>query len=272
MTPRTIKPELAHNHKLWDLGEETGLPVFQAYALLPCHCDDEGRFEWDERFLKIMILPWWDGEIGKVLEALVSSGLVSRHKFDGGYYGEIRDWEGLQGKKSKSTPRMKTRESTEYPAPTTTIQPMSSPETAASVPLQEWAEWIVLHPHDAQWCEPQKRPELIEVACAMVGEAASRRLGTPQSDSGVRRIVELFSAGYTVEQLVAVAATLPYNEWWANGKRGLASLTNEVVRRQLKTIDSWGELNLEDLVDRAKAEAGRGPNRPKRIIADRDLT
>lgn len=89
-------------------------------------------------------------------------------------------------------------------------------------------------PHLAQWVTPQEWPEIQELAEAW-GE---KRLGQYERDSGVRACVEVFAAGFTLDELKH-ATEQAKRSGWANDKRknghrlGLASLTPEVVRRAL---------------------------------------
>lgn len=101
------------------------------------------------------------------------------------------------------------------------------------------AELAVSHPERAEWLAPQKWPEVLKVAAALheacgLGEV---RLATYARDSGVRAIVELFAAGYMPSDLVKAARLLPSDPWWSKegSRRGLASLSAEVVRRVLAT-------------------------------------
>lgn len=86
---RTIKPEAFTDEDLWDLEQETGLPIFRAFAGLWCHADREGRFEWRARPLKAGILPYWDGDFSRVLDALATRGLVRKYVCDGREFGVI---------------------------------------------------------------------------------------------------------------------------------------------------------------------------------------
>lgn len=86
---RTIKPEAFTDEDLWDLEQETGLPIFRAFAGLWCHADREGRFEWRARPLKAGILPYWDGDFSRVLDALATRGLLVRYAVNGREYGYI---------------------------------------------------------------------------------------------------------------------------------------------------------------------------------------
>lgn len=87
---RTFKPELFKDEELWDLGVETGLPVFQAFTGLWPYCDREGRFEWRPRALKTDVLPYWDGDFEAVLNALASRSFIVRYTVDGREYGWVR--------------------------------------------------------------------------------------------------------------------------------------------------------------------------------------
>ena len=93
---RTVKPELFKSEKLWDLQQETGLPVTQAFIGLWCYADREGRFEWKPRALKSDVLPYWDGDMSAVLAALASKSFVIRYVVNGKEYGYIRAWKEHQ--------------------------------------------------------------------------------------------------------------------------------------------------------------------------------
>lgn len=86
---RTIKPEALTDEDLWDAEQETGLPLFRAYAGLWCVADREGRFEWRPRPLKAAILPYWDGDFSRVLDACVTRGFVRKYACNGREYGWI---------------------------------------------------------------------------------------------------------------------------------------------------------------------------------------
>ena len=86
---RTIKPESLTDEGLWDLETETGLPVFRAYVGMWMYADREGRFEWRPRPLKAAILPYWEGDFSRVLDALATRGFVVKYACGGREYGVI---------------------------------------------------------------------------------------------------------------------------------------------------------------------------------------
>ncbi|ACC72566.1 hypothetical protein Bphy_3412 [Paraburkholderia phymatum STM815] len=87
---RTVKPALFQHSTLFDAEHETGLPLRLAYIGLFTCCDREGRFKWDERELKLHILPWDDLDFSRVLDALVTRGFVVEYASDTGEkYGWI---------------------------------------------------------------------------------------------------------------------------------------------------------------------------------------
>lgn len=103
---RTIKPDIGKHEELWDLGQTTGLPVYQAFTLLWCYADREGRFEWRPRSLKTDILPYWDGDFSRVLDALTGAGLLARYSVDGREFGCIPSFlkhQVINQRESKST-------------------------------------------------------------------------------------------------------------------------------------------------------------------------
>lgn len=87
---RTVKPRLFQHSGLFDAEHETGLPLRLAYIGLFTCCDREGRFKWDERELKLHVLPWDEIDFSRVLDALVTRGFVVRYACESGEeYGAI---------------------------------------------------------------------------------------------------------------------------------------------------------------------------------------
>ncbi len=89
---RTIKPEIFSDEELWDLGEQTGLPVLQVFAGLWCFADKEGRFQWRPRALRALIVPYWQGDFDAVLHALARARFIVGYVVDGRHYAYIRNW------------------------------------------------------------------------------------------------------------------------------------------------------------------------------------
>ena len=87
---RTIKPEAFLDEELWDLEVETGLPIFRGFVGLWTQADREGRFEWRPRALKTAILPYWDGDFSRVLDACVTRGFLVRYASGGREYGVVK--------------------------------------------------------------------------------------------------------------------------------------------------------------------------------------
>jgi hypothetical protein len=76
---RSIKPDVLKDEDLWDLEAQTGLPIYRAFTGLWMFADREGRFEWRPRVLKTDILPYWDGDFSRVLDALTTRGFVVKY-------------------------------------------------------------------------------------------------------------------------------------------------------------------------------------------------
>lgn len=88
---RTIKPELLSDEELWDLGQEyPDLHILQSFEGLWMYADREGRFEWRPRALGAHILPYWQGDFSRVLDALATRGFVVRYEVDSREYGLVR--------------------------------------------------------------------------------------------------------------------------------------------------------------------------------------
>lgn len=86
---RTIKPEFFINEELFDLEQETGLPIRVAFAGLWCQADREGRFKWKPRTLKATILPHDDVDFSRVLHALTTRGFVQKYTVESVDFGVI---------------------------------------------------------------------------------------------------------------------------------------------------------------------------------------
>ncbi|MCB1704617.1 MAG: hypothetical protein KDI17_07135 [Halioglobus sp.] len=86
---RTIKPEFFLHEGLFDLEQESQLPVRLAFAGLWCQCDREGRFKWQPRKLKVTILPYDEIDFARVLDALTTRGFVQKYTVDSVEYGHI---------------------------------------------------------------------------------------------------------------------------------------------------------------------------------------
>jgi hypothetical protein len=86
---RTIKPEFFCHEELFDLEEETGLPIRIAFAGLWTVCDREGRFKWRPRTIKAQIMPYDNLDFSRVLDALATRGFVVRYASNGCEYGHV---------------------------------------------------------------------------------------------------------------------------------------------------------------------------------------
>ena len=86
---RTVKPELFKHEELFELEEQTGLPIRIAFVGLFTCCDREGRFKWRPRALKLDVLPYDMVDFSRVLDALTTRGFVVKYEVDGEVFGEI---------------------------------------------------------------------------------------------------------------------------------------------------------------------------------------
>ncbi len=101
---RSIKPEVLSDEELWDLGVETGLPIYQAFTGLWMYADREGRFEWRPRTLGPAILPFWKDDFSRVLDALETRGFIVRYAWQGRVYGWVRTFKLHQAINNKEPP------------------------------------------------------------------------------------------------------------------------------------------------------------------------
>ena len=104
-------------------------------------------------------------------------------------------------------------------------------EQALQVPIRERAQVLVDEEHLESWLEPHRWPEVLEL-----GERFAAALGwtrprmTRASDA--RRLVHLLAAFDAAELDRAVEAA-PGDDWLTTGRKGLGSLSVEVVSRLL---------------------------------------
>lgn len=139
------------------------------------------------------------------------------------------------------------------------------------MPAAERARAVLANPHDGEYLEPQRWPEVEAVATALAEACKHRppRLGSYQRDAGVRSVVGLLADGFSADELVRVARVLPSSEWWAKGRRGLASLTPEVVRRELDAAQAAPKL-VDVTTDAVVARAERAAERAARAAGGAD--
>jgi|SRR6478735_961443 len=109
------------------------------------------------------------------------------------------------------------------------------PEEREKASIKDRATALRDHPALAATTRPEQWPEVTAVAQAYARGSGlpEQRLGEHDSDSGVRAILKLYVAGFTQLELERVAEFMPKQAWWRNKSLGLASLSAEVVRRNL---------------------------------------
>lgn len=114
-------------------------------------------------------------------------------------------------------------------------QSLRSLETAKNIPLQERSRLVLDNPDLANWAQPQQWPEVVRVA-GLLAEALSQakpKLCDLGRDSGLQAIVGLFADGFTLDELEQACGVAKTDPWFRKERRGLTSLTPEVVRRLL---------------------------------------
>jgi hypothetical protein len=125
--------------------------------------------------------------------------------------------------------------------------------------VAERAKLVLADARRAQRLRPQDWAETRRIAEAY-GRATGnvRPLSEMQRDSGLRAILVLFAAGYSVADVEWVAVNVPTQAWWRGGERvrGLGSLSVEVVARALAERDG-----PRRLVVAARTGAANGEDR-----------
>ena len=109
------------------------------------------------------------------------------------------------------------------------------------LPIAERAQLVLDEPREAQRLRPQHWQETRRIAEAFgTAVGCDRPLSEIARDSGLRAVVVLLAAGYSVADLEWIAANVPKQAWWRRGDRvrGLGSLSVEVVSRALGERDA----------------------------------
>ncbi len=111
---------------------------------------------------------------------------------------------------------------------------------ALALPIAERARLVLDDPRAAQRLQPQRWSETRQIAETYGRTIGSERpLSEVARDSGLRAILVLLAAEYSVDDLTWVADNVPKQAWWRSGDRvrGLGSLSIEVVSRALGERD-----------------------------------
>lgn len=116
--------------------------------------------------------------------------------------------------------------------PPTERRPANRSE-AERIPIRQRAQLVIDNPHDGDWLDPHKWPEVILVV-SKLHEAAGLpppKLGRYAGDSAVRRAIELFASGVTVEEILHAIPHLVAQDWWTQKPRDFGAITPSVLRR-----------------------------------------
>lgn len=107
------------------------------------------------------------------------------------------------------------------------------PQGSQEVPktLQSRAQAILRDRAAAAWDNPANWQESEAVADAICDAMGLRRprLGSLQEGSPLERLLQLFAAGYTAEELIALAEHMPEDEWFSDNFNSLGQLTLRVI-------------------------------------------
>jgi hypothetical protein len=192
---RTIKPEFFLHEDLFDLEEETHLPIRVAFAGLWCAADREGRFHWKIRRLKSQILPYDDVDFSRVLHALTTRGLIVKYASGDDQYGWIPNFTKHQMINNRE-------KDSELPEPPESAQEVI-PTRAARVPDAS------LTPLEHAQAEGKGREQGKE--CVSKGKSGRKKFKPPSLD-------EWTDYGKTLDPpFEPVAAASAWNHYEANG-------------------------------------------------------
>jgi hypothetical protein len=140
---------------------------------------------------------------------------------------------------------------------------------ALKLSANERCALLVARPDLAQWVEPGKWPEVVSTIGLFREITAQPRLpvGQYHADSGLRAVVALYAADPPLSEAVVHASMrrVVGSEYWRrNGaKRGLQSLTLEVIRRELQPEQTSGTTAASSSFE-SRLNDKFGPTLPKR--------
>ena len=89
---RTVKPELFRHEELFEAERKSALPLRLIFIGLFTAADEQGRFRWKPRLLKLDILPYDNIEFEQALQALEQFGFIKRYEHGNETYGYIPTW------------------------------------------------------------------------------------------------------------------------------------------------------------------------------------
>jgi hypothetical protein len=116
-------------------------------------------------------------------------------------------------------------------------RPPTNADEALEMPLQDRAELMLRDAFRAQFLEPHKWPEVRLAVVAFRDAVRKPRLavGTYSTDPAVRRLVELYAAGLTADEVCDAIPRVVASPWWTSGDsaRDLGSVSLVVVRKAL---------------------------------------
>jgi hypothetical protein len=116
-------------------------------------------------------------------------------------------------------------------------RPPTSLDDALEMPLEERCQLVLARPDVAQWIQPDKWPEVRLAVVSFRAAVGKPRLpvGSFGTDAGVKRLVELYAAGLSADDVCSAIPRVVASAWWRSGDapRDLGSMTLTVVRRSL---------------------------------------
>lgn len=93
---RTVKPQLARHRTLFEMEQQSGLPMRFIWAMFPTVCDRKGRFVWRPWELKLDICPYDNFDFEKAMDVLHQNGMLRKYRVGAEIYGDIPTFEKHQ--------------------------------------------------------------------------------------------------------------------------------------------------------------------------------
>ena len=195
---RTIKPEFFTHEDLFELEQETGLPVRLAYAGIWTQCDREGRFKWRPQRMKLAVLPYDDVDFSRVMDALATRGLLVKYEVDNVVYGHVPSFlehQHINGREIEST--LPDPRNSQIISNTSTRDPHVN--YASATREARYTGGREGKGREGNICELRSRVDQVyEYWVTRMGKDPDRTKPTPDRLTKIRARL---NAGYTVEQI-----------------------------------------------------------------------
>lgn len=159
----------------------------------------------------------------------------------------------------------------EAPAEQRQLPRLTNLQDSLKVPIGQRAELLEQNRHLAEWLQPNRWPEVAAIAQRLASASGGPMPVGSYSDNGVKAVVALYAAGLSQADIERAVDVVTGEDWWRSRRRGLSSLSLEVVRRALAPApdpESEARLRAPDRESSADAQSRRLHERVERLEAE----